>query len=359
MTADATQETRPYPAQQVGAFGTDLLVAAGMIPDEAATVSDLLVETSLRGVDSHGVVRYPIYARRCRAGGIISPAPVEWVSDNGATSLLDAGDGAGQVVGCRAVERVIDRAATHGVAAVGIRRSNHLGALASYSQRIADAGHIGLVMTNASPQIAPTGGAEKLLGNNPWSIAVPYERAPIIMDMANSVAARGKIRLHKSAGTPVPEGWARDPQGLPTTDPDQALAGLLEPIAGYKGYAIVFMVDVLCGVLMGARNGPEVTELPTLDRPMGVGHLFLAINIDSFAGRETYDAKLEQLVQRIRGTRLAPGVEAVHLPGDIERNIAEERSTTGSPVSRSVLEDYRSAADELGCAVPDWIEAAL
>lgn len=356
-TAQAT-EPRSFAVADVDAFGQALLRAGGMQADEARTVSELLVETSLRGTDSHGVVRYPIYARRTVAGGIKSPAPITWVRDEGGTALLDAGGGAGHVVGALAVETAIERVAEHGIVGVGVRNSNHLGALAPYPLRIARAGHIGIVMTNASPRMTPTGGAERLLGNNPWSIALPHPDAPLVMDMANSVVAGGKIRLKKAAGEPLPQGWARDADGLPTTDPDEALAGILEPVGGHKGYAILFMIDVLCGILTGAASGPEVSDLFTLDKPMGCGHLFLAIDVDRFVGRAEFDARLATLGERVRGARRAPGVDEIFLPGDIERHARERREPVGVPLSAAVLRDYAATARDLGVELPGWLRDA-
>lgn len=352
MQGDGMQH---YPIEVIAAFGRTLLESAGMVAVEAATVSDLLVETSLRGVDSHGVIRYPMYARRCRAGGIVSPAPLQWVRDDGATSLLDAGSGAGHVAAMVATDRVIERASSHGIAAVGVKMSNHIGALASYVDRIAAAGLAGIVTTNASPQIAPTGGTEGLLGNNPLAIGVPSPDGPIIMDMANSVAARGKIRLHKAAGTPVPAGWARNVDGEPTTDPDEAMAGLLEPIAGHKGYALVFMLDVLAGIMTGSRSGPEVTELTPYEKPTGAGHLFLAIRVENFTDRADYDGRVATLTDRIHGVGRAKGVEEVFLPGEIERRSEAARRSSGLPVSPAMLRDFRATADELGVPCPAWI----
>lgn len=343
----------------VRSFGDRLLRSAGFVPHEASTIADLLVETSLRGVDSHGVVRFPIYARRCRAGGIVSPAPLDWIVDSGAVALLDAGSGAGQVAAMAAMERSIALARAHGVAAVGVRHSNHMGALASYADRIASAGLYGIVTTNASPQIAPTGGAEGLLGNNPIAIGAPAPGDNIVLDMANSVAARGKIRLHMAAGTPLPEGWARDAAGRPTTDPQTAMDGLLEPIAGPKGYGLVLMLDLLCGILTGSRSSEEVGELTPLDRPTGVGHFFLAIDIARFGSLETFGSRVATLRDRVHAARRAPGIDELYLPGEIEDRTAADRQREGLPMSRPMLADFRAAATECGVDVPDWIAAAL
>lgn len=343
------------PAQELEAFGTALLQAAGMTALDAAEVASLLVETSLQGTDSHGVMRLPVYARRCIAGGIVSPAKIERSRDSGAVIVLDGGSAAGHLVGIRAVDEVTARALETGVAAVGVRNSNHLGALGLYSRRIAEAGQIGLVMTNASPRIAPTGGYEALLGNNPWTIGVPHSEGPIVMDVAQSVVAVGKIRMAKAAGEQLPLGWARDKNGLPTVDPDAALEGLVEPIGGHKGYALVLMIDVLCAVLTGAASGPAVSGLFTLDRPAGVGHLFLALNIEHFTERGDFTDRLNVLVDLIRSSGRAPGVDVLHLPGDLERLSRERRLVGGIPVSDAVKAELVGIAGELGVSRPPWL----
>lgn len=336
-------------------MGAALLRAAGMDPSEASTVATMLVETSLSGTDSHGVMRLPVYARRCMAGGIVSPASIERVRDGGGVVVLDGGAGSGHVVGARAVEEVTSRAAETGVAAVGVRNSNHLGALALYSRRIAERGQLGIVMTNASPRISPTGGFDALLGNNPWTIGVPHKSGALVMDVAQSVVAVGKIRMAKAAGESLPEGWARDKHGAPTTDPDAALEGLVEPIGGHKGYALVFMIDVLCAVLPGAVSGPAVSGLFALDRPSGVGHLFLAFDVGHFTDQASFSERLDGLVDLIRSSGRAPGVDAIHLPGDLERLSRERRKVEGIPLSPTVRADLADIAADLGVDRPAWL----
>jgi LDH2 family malate/lactate/ureidoglycolate dehydrogenase len=167
--------------------------------------------------------------------------------------------------------------------------------------------------------------------------------------------AVGKIRMAKAAGEQLPPGWARDKNGAPTTDPDAALEGLVEPIGGHKGYALVFMIDVLCAVLTGARGGPDVSGLFALDRPAGVGHLFLALNIEHFTDREAFADRLDVLVDLIRSSGRAPGVDVIHLPGDLERLSHERRLIEGIPLSAAVRADLAGIAEELGVNRPAWL----
>jgi LDH2 family malate/lactate/ureidoglycolate dehydrogenase len=343
------------PAEALEHLGTEVLSAAGMTRAEAELVSRMLVETSLDGVDSHGVLRIPVYARRCRAGGIVSPARIAPVRDGGGVLLLDGGAGAGHVVGMRAVEEVTRRAAEHGIAIVGVRNGNHLGALGSYARRIAERGHVGIVLTNASPRIAPTGGRDALLGNNPMAIAVPCREGPLLMDVAHSVVAVGKIRMAKAAGAALPPGWARNREGAPTTDPDEALDGLVEPVGGHKGYAMVLMIEILCGVLTGASSGPDVRGLFALDEPGGVGHQLIAIDIRGFTDPDAFEHRLDRLARTIRDSGRAPGVAEIVLPGDPEKRSRRHREVAGIPVTAAVRADLLAAAVEFGVPVPGWL----
>lgn len=340
-------------------FGTEVLRAAGMTAQDSETVVHHLTQASLRGVDSHGLIRLLVYARRVRDGGIVSPAPIEVVSDNGSVVLLDGGGGAGQVVGQHATEILIERAGSTGIGAVGMRNSNHLGALASYGMAMAGHGLVSISMTNASPRMAPAGGAEPLIGNNPWSIVIPAGDRPLVMDMANSVVAVGKMRLLKARGKPLPAGWARDRDGVPTTDPDTAISGLLEPIAGYKGYVIALMLDVLAGVLTGSGFGPDVGALTKHGRPGRTGHFFLAFRVDDVMPREEFYGRMRDYLDRIRNSRRAVGSDEVLAPGDLESRVEDHRREHGIPVTVPLATALREAATEFGVATPPWLADGL
>lgn len=345
------------PAAVLEEFGERLLAAAGMTREESRTVARHVVWASLRGVDSHGVSRIPVYAQRVREGGIVSPTKIETVSETPAVLVIDGGDGVGQVIGEHATDVAVERARRFGVAAVGVRHGNHLGALAAYTHRAAEHGMIGIAMTNASPRIAPTGGAEPLLGNNPWSVAVPAPGRPLVVDMATSVAALGKVRLIQQRGEQLPEGWARDVDGLPTTDPAAAISGLLEPIGGHKGYAISLAVDLLAGVLSGSRDGPDVGVLTDSARTGGQGHLFLALSVEAFLPVADYERRVGEVADRLRSSRRSPGVDAIHVPGDIEDGVERRRRTDGVPLSDGIAAGLRRTATELRVDVPAWLAA--
>lgn len=224
--------------------------------------------------------RMLVYSAK-RKGGFINPKPnLRIVKETPATALIDGGNNLGQVVGCRAMETAIQKAKAVGVSFVSVRNSNHFGTCAHFSMMALGNNMIGMAFTNALAQIAPTGGVDKLLANNPWSIAVPSgKKFPIVLDMANRVVARGKIRLAAKEGRSIPLGWAVTKDGEPTSDPNAALEGLTLPVGGYKGYCITLMVDMLSGVLADSCYGPRTKGMDIVDDIAGIGHAFVAIDI--------------------------------------------------------------------------------
>jgi LDH2 family malate/lactate/ureidoglycolate dehydrogenase len=351
----------PPPRVAVGeieALGQRVLHEAGMTADDAAIVSRHLALASLRGVDSHGLVRYLVYARRVASGGICSPSTITTLHDSGSSVLVDGGNGPGQVVGQHAMDTAVERALRGGVGLASVRSSNHLGALAPYTMDAAEHRCIGLAMTNASPRMAPTGGAQALLGNNPWSVAVPGPDGPVVMDMANSVAALGKVRLMQARGELLPEGWARDDVGLPTRDPQAAITGLLEPIAGYKGYVIALIIDLLTGALSGGGPSPTVGVLPDVARPGRTSHLFLAISVEHLVPWPEFLDRVGAVTAAIRASRLAADSAEVLVPGDLEARIAADRRAHGVPLTDELASSLRTAAEEFGVPAPGWLRVS-
>jgi LDH2 family malate/lactate/ureidoglycolate dehydrogenase len=244
-------------------WNVEVFVAAGMRPHDAALVANNLVSADCRGLFSHGLIRTRVYVKRLRTGSTDPCATPEVVDESGATVIIDGRNAMGQVVAELAVERAIERARKHGVGVVGVRGSNHFGTCEYYAMKASAARMIGIVATvSASNIMAPFGGAERLLGNNPLGIAIPtHEAPPLVLDLAMSVAAGGKIRVAAETGDPIPEEWALDATGNPTTDARAALEGTVQPLAGYKGYGLALMVAVLSAILPGAAFGREVSDL--------------------------------------------------------------------------------------------------
>jgi LDH2 family malate/lactate/ureidoglycolate dehydrogenase len=250
------------------------------------------------------------------------------------------------------MRRAVERAREHGVATVAVRRSNHFGAAMEYTLEAARAGCIGILFTNASPAMAPWGGREQLIGNNPWSIAAPAGRyAPLILDVANTVVARGKIYTAQQEGRAIPAGWAVDQAGLPTTDPATALAGLILPLGGHKGYAQAFMIDVLAGVLTGARFATGVFGPYQAEQPSGCGHLAIALDIEHFMDLPQFEARVEQLIAEVKTATPLPGHAEVLYPGEPEARAEAENRRRGIPLPPKTLTDLRELAGRLGVTV--------
>ncbi|MGE5575931.1 MAG: Ldh family oxidoreductase [Syntrophothermus sp.] len=331
--------TTTYNWKDLTSFCTRVLLKNGLSFDHALIVAEHLVEANLRGVDSHGVSRLGVYVERLRRGLINTHPIFKAKRDNGSTVLLDGDNGAGQAVAWEATRMVMERATVHGLAAVGVLNSNHCGMLAYYTRRMAQKGFIGVAMTSAPSTMAPWGGKKAYLGTNPFSISVPTrEEEPIVFDMATSVVARGKIILAMKKKEPIPPGWATDAEGVPTTDPTEAYNGLVLPVGGPKGYSLSLMVDILSGVLTGACFGPYIGSLyDEYDRTQNVGHFFLAFNPDLFGDPEEFGKRLQMMMDEIRRSPRARGVDRIYMPGEIEAGLMEERTANGVPLAEEVV----------------------
>lgn len=355
---DHDREER-YAASALREFVTVVLLRLGLPENDAAVVSEAIVRADLRGIETHGVVRLPMYVDRLVAGGIDPNAPMEWVAERKATAVLDAHGGLGHLAAYRAMGRAIDLAGRFGIGTVAVRRSGHFGAADAYAMLALEHDQIGFATTNAPPALAPTGGLTPLLGTNPWALAIPSgaERA-IVMDFALTVVARGRIRLAQQRGEQIPITWAVDAEGRPTTDPAEALRGLLLPMGGHKGYAMAIAIDVLAGILAGASSGPDVLPPQQSTEPQDVGHLFLAIDVAHFVPIDVFRSRVDALIRALRASRRAAGVDRILLPGELEGERMSNREANGVPLSASVVADLRGVAQRLRVDFPRPIGAA-
>jgi len=328
-------------------FATAVYVAAGMSREDAHLCADTLVQADLWGHQSHGVMRLSWYAARLKAGVCDPKAKPELVVDAGGLALIDGHDGMGQVLTARAAQEAVRRAKAHGIAAVGIRNSNHFGTALYFTLTAAREGCVAFLSTNASPAMAPWGGRKKIVGTNPWSWACPAgSHAPMVLDIANTGVARGKIYLAKQKGQPIPEGWAINAAGAPTTDPAEAIEGIILPMAQHKGYAIALMMDMLSGVLTGSGFAAEVAGPYQAERRSRAGQLMIALNIESMQPLTDFNARMEALIAQIKSVPLAQGYEEVFYPGEIEaRNDAKNRRD-GLLFPQDTLGDLKKVASE-------------
>lgn len=327
---------------------------AGMPDEDAARFVDGLVDADLRGHWSHGVVRVPPYVRAL-AAGVVNPAPrVEAVRRFGATALLDGDNGHGVVIGQVATDRAVDLAGRHGVGIVAVRNSNHTGMLATHVLRAASRDMIGYFTSNAPAIMAPHGGREPRMGNAPFAYAIPRRAGdPIVLDMASSQVARGRVRMHADRGEPIPEGWAIDERGVPTTDAAAAMRGSVVPMAGYKGYGIALVSEILASVLPGASLSLEMPRAfleagSSMLDSWGSGHLAMAINVEAFADPEEFKAGVDRLVTCLKETPPAEGVDSILVPGEPEWIRRRHRIRHGIPLNGTVVSQLDAFAREIG-----------
>jgi LDH2 family malate/lactate/ureidoglycolate dehydrogenase len=315
---------------------------------EAKLVADCLVQAEMRGIDTHGVHFLRLLSDRIDARMIRIPTEVEVVRENGATSVLDGGNGLGQVAAHRAMRMSIQKAKELGMGMSLIRNTNHIGILAFYTLMAAEEGMVGLVMSNSAPSMSPWGGTEPFLGTNPISLAVPGgEESPVILDMSSSVVARGKIRLAQRKKEPIPSGWALDATGLPTTDPDAAMKGTLLPIGGPKGYGLALMIDILAGLLSGSQYGPKIKTFHQPLGPTGIGVLTMAIDIEKLMPLGQFKQLMDSYVESIKKSKKAKGVLRIYLPGEIEFEKERKSLAEGIELNESVVSDLNQLLEKV------------
>jgi len=326
-------------------FACAVYEQAGVPPDDARLLADTLVQADLWGHQSHGVLRLDWYRQRILAAKMSAVTDPAVVSDSGAIAVIDGRDGVGQVLAKRAMEEAIARAHRHGLGAVAVRDSNHFGTAMYWTRMAAREGCIGFLSTNASPSMAPWGARTKVVGNNPWSIAAPAGRhAPMLLDIANTAVARGKVYLARQRGESIPEGWALDAEGRATIDPQAAIDGIILPMAGHKGYAITVMMDVLSGVLTGSGFATEVHGPYQAEHRSRCGHLAIAMRIEAFQPLAQFEARMERLIGELKSAPRAPGCEEVFYPGEIEaRNEARNRAH-GLELPQATIDELRALA---------------
>jgi LDH2 family malate/lactate/ureidoglycolate dehydrogenase len=326
----------------------------GLPEPDAGLVADALVSADLRGVDSHGVMRVPIYVKRLRLGLIELRPSIRLARDRGAVAVLDGGNGMGQMVAARAMEEAIRRAGQHGAGLVGVRNSNHFGMAAYFATQALRHDMIGVALSNAPATMAPWGGARPYLGTNPMAIAVPAgDEPPIVLDMAMSTVARGKVILAAQEGLPIPEGWAVDPDGEPTTDAARALEGMVLPVGGAKGYGLATIVEILAGVLVGAAFGPHIGALyDNFTSPQGLGHLLGAIDVQAVDAADRFKGRMDRLIREIRAVPRARHIERIYLPGEIEWLAEHRRRQEGIDLHPQTVQALETVADDLGIPVP-------
>ncbi|AGA68313.1 malate/lactate dehydrogenase [Desulfitobacterium dichloroeliminans LMG P-21439] len=343
------QANNTYEVNAMKRFMEQAFSACGVPVADGQIVSDNLLYAELRGIKSHGISRFPIYLRRIQKGAV-NPQPKIAIEQRALGILgVDGDNGLGAVGMVHALNRGMEQARQVGICVIGMKGSNHFGASGYYCQLAAEQGFVSIVLTDAPPATPPWGGKEAYFGTNPIAFGLPRAEKPhIIVDLATSLVARGKIIRAAAQGEEIPKGWALDKEGFATTDPQAALAGVLLPMAGAKGYALSLAVEHLAGVLVGAGFGKEVAwQYGEGNKPANVGHFVILVKADAFLTMETYHKRVEHFVEEIKQIPLAPGYQEIKLPGEREWEQEQSSVVQGVTLDEDMLATFQAIAQEL------------
>lgn len=335
------------------AFIARCLVACDMPSEDADTVARLMTEADLIGQEGHGVFRLPMYIKRIRAGGMNMRPEFKRVSERTATALIDGDNGMGHLVMHHATKLAMEKARTTGVAWVGARMSNHAGPASLYAMMPARENMIGLYLAVGSANhMPPWGGTDMLLSTNPIAVALPSrEYPPIVLDMATTVAAYGKVKTAAQRGETMPEGWMIDRNGDPLTDPTRSSEGFLLPIGGPKGYGLSLVFGILAGVLNGAAFGRDVVDFNAdAETVTNTGQMILALDIAAFTDPEAFKADIDEVWRQMKSSATMPGVDEVRLPGERLEKVRQSRTAGGIPIPDALRSTLAALAEDLGVA---------
>lgn len=339
----ATEIRIPY--QKLESWATGILAESGMSAEEVETVVKALLAANLRGTDTHGINMIPSYASRYKA---IDHRPIQVVEDKGAGCIVDGGNHTGQMTSMFALEQAMKKADRFGIGLALVKESCHNGAEGYYTALAAEKGYIALAATTVMPLLAPWGGLEPFVGNNPFAISFPYKEMPIVLDVANTVTARQRIYYYAREGWDLPDGWATDKNGNPTNDPQEAIDGLMMPVGGHKGAGLAVMIDIILGTLAGGTYSRAICANAVADREQHIAHLFFVMNPDFYMSREALDAYITQYVADFKNVRKKDDVAELLLPGERGWKKAHERLENGIPVSTAILNELNAYADKIG-----------
>ncbi len=338
---------------QLETFIAAVFVTVGISKNEAQTIAQLMARADINGSEGHGIFRLPQYIRRIKGGAVNVKPDIRIEREAAGMALINGDNGMGHLVMKFATEKAIEKAKTAGVAWVGAKWSNHAGPASLYASMPVAHNMIGLYLAVGNANHLPAwGGLDMLLSTNPIAIAMPGEsEAPVILDMATTVAAYGKVKTKAQRGEMMPEGWMMDRQGQPLTDPKRSNEGFLLPIGGYKGYGLALMFGLLAGTLNGAAMGRDVVDFNADDvTPTNTGHCIVAINIEAFQPVADFKKSVDALVKDLRQSERLPGVERIRIPGEGSHTARADRVKNGVPMPPSLMTALESLAAELGIA---------
>jgi len=357
-------EIKLFPTEVLREFSTRVFLHLGCPKEDAEQAADVLACADLRGIDSHGIARLHSYFEMLTEAGLNPKPKIKIVRSTLSTATVDGDNGLGLVVGAKANRIAMDLAENAGTGWVSVRNTNHFGIAGYYVLNALERDLIGWAMTNSTKLVAPLWGAERMLGTNPIAIGFPGKKEPpIVIDMATSAVAYGKVEMAKRKSNRIPSGWAIDKDGVVTTKPEDMIeGGALLPLGsdrehgGHKGYCLAVMVDMLSGVLSGANWGPfappfalrQEIEAPTRSVGKGIGHFFGAMRIDGFIDPDTFRAQVDEYIRVFRATKPASDTNGTIIPGDPERKAECERRVNGVPLVPAVIEELRDISAKTG-----------
>ena len=337
-----------FSLQELKRFGNDIFQKIGFSDENAELIASSLALANLRGVDSHGVVRISYYADAIEKGQINPKPNVKVLKETDIFALIDGDKTLGCIPATLATNMAISKAKEHDFGIVGVRNLRHSGMLAKYTMQVVDQKLFGLAIANASPNVALQGFKKPVVGTNPLSIGFPVESStPIILDMAMSVVARGKVLIASKKGGQIPKGWAINEKGEETTDAEEAIKGMMLPIGGYKGFGLALIIDILCGIVIGGGYGLKI-ERSWFSQG---GFIITASRLDLARSYEEYQNELEEYIKQIKATPVSEGLRVL-FPNEIEQELTNKRKKEGIPVKDDVYSDFLKLAAKYNVKPP-------
>ncbi|MBR2672778.1 MAG: Ldh family oxidoreductase [Oscillospiraceae bacterium] len=339
---------------------SDIFAATGLPKDVSDLVADSLIDADARGVYSHGAQRVKLYSKRIMLDCINREGKPKVIRDAGTLAVVDGDDAMGQVVGKFCMELAIEKAKEYGISFVVANKSNHYGRCAFYTRMALEHDMIGFSATIGGGNLmAPWGGSDPRVGNNPYSFSIPANKHyPVVLDQAMSVVAKGKVDVAAKTHATIPDTWALDRYGRPTTDPNEALEGSLRPIADYKGSGMAIVIGMLCSVISDANIGPTLkTIYKDFDGSLGKGQMFMAIDVGRMTDIDAFKDRMDKQIEFVKESPPAEGVEEVFLPGEMEYRNYDRQIKDGIVYPVEIINEIETIAEGLGVARPDWLVA--
>ena len=340
-------------SEELHAYIARTFERVGIAVADAHSIAEMMTRADVNGSDGHGVFRLPQYVRRIKGGAVNIKPNIRIVEESAATALVDGDNGMGHLVMRFAAETAIRKAKANGIGWVGVRWSNHAGPASLYASMPLEHDMIGLYLAVGNANHLPAwGGLDMLLSTNPIAVALPaLEEKAVVLDMATTVAAYGKVKTKAQRGETMPEGWMMDRNGQPLTDPRRADEGFLLPIGGYKGYGLALVFGLLAGTLNGAAMGKEVVDFNKDDAtPTNTGHCIVALNPAAFGDVDAFKRRIDSVIRDLKASERMPGVEAIHIPGEGSFAARKDRSANGVPMPAALRGALDQLATDLGIA---------